>query len=131
MIPQQNIIFNFFKSKTFLRILCTYSSQKRFTLSSHLREKYLEVTLNLWTCLKNRSSSAIRKEIILKWSFCYFKNYFIFLMLINTWKFHLLNWQGERPVWVISGFFYAGLLVWASLSFIHLTTLEPWITEET
>ena len=35
-------------------------------------------------------------------------------MLMNTWEFHLSNWQGVGPVWVISvSFVYTGLLVLA------------------
>ena len=37
-----------------------------------------------------------------------------FSMLINTLQFHLLNWQGLGPVWVISiSVVYTRLLVWA------------------
>ena len=33
---------------------------------------------------------------------------------MNTWQFHLSNWQGVAPVWTTSiSFIYTGLLVWA------------------
>ena len=36
---------------------------------------------------------------------------------MNTWQFHLWNWQGTIFVWAVSvSFVYTGLLVWA---FIH------------
>ena len=37
---------------------------------------------------------------------------FYFLMLINTWQFHLPNWQGVGAMWAISiSFVYIELLV--------------------
>ena len=43
---------------------------------------------------------------------------------MNTWQFHLSNWQGVGAVWVISiSFVYTRLLVWAFLQWhkLHLT----------
>ena len=56
-------------------------------------------------CLKQSSYIAIRR------SFFYFRHC-IFLMLMNSWQFHLSNWHGVVcPTWAISiSFVYTGLL---------------------
>ena len=49
--------------------------------------------------------------IIFKWSFFILNTISYFLMLMNTWQFHLLNWQGVGPVWtILVSFVYTGLL---------------------
>ena len=45
-------------------------------------------------------------------------------MIMNTWQFHLLNWQGVGPLWVISfSFVYTGLLVWTFLQWHKLNLI--------
>ena len=51
--------------------------------------------------LKTEALLAIRK-IFLKLSFLLLNIILYFLTLLNTWQFHVLNWQGVGPVWAIS-----------------------------
>ena len=72
-------------------------------------------------CFRERSYIAIRKKIILKWSFLVLNTISYLLMLMNTSQLHLFNWQGLGLMRVISiSFVYTGLLVRA---FPQSTTL--------
>ena len=53
---------------------------------------------------------AIRKKIILKLSFLILNTILYFLMLMNSWQFHLSNWQVMGLVLAISVFVYTRLL---------------------
>ena len=58
------------------------------------------ILVNLW------------KKIILKWSFLILNTVFYFLMITNTWQFHLSKYQGLCTMWIISiSFAYVELLV--------------------
>ena len=70
---------------------------------------------------------AIRRKMILKWSFLILHTILYFLMLMKTWQFKLLNSQGVGPVWTISvSFVYTGLLIWVFSVAKSLILLIAW-----
>ena len=77
------------------------------------QSNYCFTSCKLVNWVKQRFYIAIKKTI-LKWYFVILNTFLHFLMITNTWQFHLLNWQGVGPVWVICfSSVYTGLLVWA------------------
>ena len=78
-------------------------------------------------CFKERSYIAIRKKIILKWSFLVLNTISYLLMLMNTSQLHLFNWQGLGLMRVISiSFVYTGLLVRAFPQSHNLSRTYRW-----
>ena len=57
----------------------------------------------------------------------YFKHYFIFLNLMNTWQFHMSNWQGKEYVQCGSSpFFYLYRITWVFLQSNKLNLTYCW-----
>ena len=92
--PKMSVLFGMNSDKKCIVLFCI----KCLNVSElfHMNSKTIELLSKY--CL---SFIAIRKKIILI-IFLILNTIFYFLMLMNTWQFHLSKWQRLGPMWAIS-----------------------------